>query len=1201
MPSSTRLLRRLPLPLFALFALLGTFWLSAQNAHEPFEQLAEPFLEKNCVVCHNVDNPISGIRVDQLDGTLADRRIRLWEAVRRNVASGAMPPEGVPQPSDEERQRMVEWIDQALDVARARPVPKNGLVRRLTVAQYRNTLQQLLGLDDDLTDILPPDAVSKDGFVNNAATLELSPLLMEAYFEIAAEALSRAIVDPDSKPAIQSFRVELGRGVNPAPLPEKLILGANSLLLDNADYRVTELAPDKPFPFEHRKMRTSYRFIEGYKGNATVRGWRDFNSIYHAVFADMRGSRGYPKGDPYATVAEGLLLRPAIPTDELFGSDGTYGPKANFKISLRELPDHGRFRVRVRAAKYDDGLLLDPGEEPQPARPGAIVWRDPAQPTTLEVPAAGLYQVDVYERARATAAQADSSRLDEGLAGAFDLDGDAPGKLEGGAKLVESPLGQALSLDGQKQSLSILRQPSFDVGEGDFTVAAWIHPRQLKNSGIVVLGGFDQASGWRLALSTNRGAFSIATTRGEDDENGMVVSPQRVIRKDAWQHVAAVVRREPAETLLFVNGYRVARGKIGRADLSNPKADLHIGRVSYEQHFHGEIDGVRLYRRALEDAEVQALVEPGRELALRRPNTPQRVSLELGGRPFSRELEQPAFVALRLPAGALAVSAERTGVVELDRVVLTRLEDDHDVTRRFEAFEKRVPRLGVFLGLRRDCGSTFAPVEEPRSVPSGELQELVFEGAIQNYPSPDVEKDNVNYLAGIREIAVHSIYTDGRDMPRLLVRSVELEGPFYETWPPRSHQSVFLASNRKHDADSYARTILSDFAARAYRRPASDAEVATLMSAYRGSLESGGSFQDGVKDALQVALTSPQFLFLVETSQTPRPELISDHELASKLSYFLWNGPPDTTTLGLAARGELRANLDAEVERMIADERFSRFAEQFASQWLSLDKFDVLEPDRERFPHLTRAARGALRSEPVRFLQHLIENDLPVRNLVRSDFVIANEVTASYYGLGDRTERGLEFIPIVHGRPELGGLISQAAIMAGLSDGRESNPVKRGAWLARKIVAEPPDDPPPNVPDLANDTEGLSLRKRLEAHRSQPGCRQCHTKIDPWGVAFEGFDADGRLKSEPADARSTLPDGTEVDGIHGLRDYLAEDRIDQVAFSVLKHLMIYANGRDLSYKETNDLKAGARRLRASDYRLRQMIRYVVNSDIFLQK
>src|SRR6185295_16225560 len=227
------------------------------------------------------------------------------------------------------------------------------------------------------------------------------------------------------------------------------------------------------------------------------------------------------------------------------------------------------------------------------------------------------------------------------------------------------------------------------------------------------------------------------------------------------------------------------------------------------------------------------------------------------------------------------------------------------------------------------------------------------------------------------------------------------------------------------------------------------------------------------------------------------------------------------------------------------------------------------------------------------FLKYLVMNNLPVRNLIQSDFVVANEAVAGYYDLGDKTESGFAFVAIPHGRRDLGGLLTQTAILAGLSDGRESNPVKRGAWLARKIIAEPPAEPPPNVPAPKEETAGLTLRQRLEQHRNQTACRQCHSKIDPWGVPFEEFDAGGRLKQEPVDARSTLPDQTEVSGVNDLKRYLAEDRIDQVAFSVLKHLMVYAIGRSLTYNELNYLKQDGLKLRAGGYRMQDMIRHVV--------
>lgn len=974
--------------------LLSPAVIGAEDANS-FSQHVKPFLKQYCERCHNEEKRTSGVRLDHLGPAPEDRQLRLWEAIRKQLANESMPPEDEPQPEAADRRRINDWIAQALAVARSRPTPKNGGVRRLTVAQYRNTLRELLRLEDDLTDLLPPDAVSRDGFVNNRETMALSPLLVEAYLEIAEKALDRCIVDPISRPTIQHFRVDLGKAINPAPCPDQLILGANSLLLDNRDFVVSQPKLSKPFAFTPMVMRTKYRFIEGYAGNDTVRGWREYDSIYHAVFACMRGSPGYPKGLPYETLPQGLLLRPAITNDETFQGGDTYGPKANFKVSLRELPDHGRFRVTVTAARYNDALLLNPGTKvSSPEGAETIACPDPATPRTVTIRKPGIYRVDVHPPAR------------------------QPG-------------------------LSALFRP---------------------------------------------------------------------------------------------------QGTDGSA-----------------------------------------------------------VTLTLGDRPFTAQWRQPAFLVARLDAGELSVRTHSTGSVRPDRVVLTLLPPDHELGRRFLAFERRSPRLGVHLGLRRDCGSTLTRVGEPRSVSNEAPSRFVFEGAIRNFPSPDVEKDNVNYLAGIREIGVRSEYTDGRDMPRLLIRSVEFEGPFHDAWPPETHRNVFIDSDRQGDPPAYAREIIRHFAARAFRRPITAEEESSLVAVFERSSRAGSSFRDSVKDALQVVLTSPQFLFLIEDSATPAAEPLDGYELASKLSYFLWNGPPDRDLLDRAADGSLRQRMDAEVSRMVADPRFARFVDEFASQWLALEKFQVLEPDRGRFPRLTREARTQLRREPVQFVQYLIRNNRPVRDIIESDFIVANEVVAGYYDLADRTESGFDFVAIPHGRRELGGLLAQAAILAGLSDGRESNPVKRGAWLARRIIAEPPDDPPPNVPALKEETRRLSLRERLERHRDQRGCAECHAKIDPWGIPLEEFDAGGRLKRQPVDAHSKLPDRAEVGGFIDLKRHLADDRIDQVAFSVLKHLATYATGRTLTDTELDWLKRDGVRLKAGGYRMRDMIRYVVNSPIFLEK
>ena len=1188
-----------------------------------FQEQIGPLLVKHCVRCHGEKKIESGIRVDRLDGGLEERWLPLWKGIHRNVVEATMPPEDEPQPSAEERKVLDEWIGEALAVARTRVRDKNGTVRRLSVAQYGHTLRDLLGIDDELVDVLPADSVSADGFLNHGQSMLLSPLLVEAYFDIAEKALDRAIVDEAKKPVIQSFRVELGNQINSKPFKDKLILGALSRLLRNSDFIVSQPIPKKPFGFEPFVMRTKYRFIEGYQGNATVRGWRDYDSIYHNVFACVRGTDGYPKGLASQPGHNGLMLRPAIPSAELFGIESTYGPRANFKISLRQLPDRGRFRVTVRAARVDDGLLLEQatGVRKQ-AADGVIVVEQPTvdtkAPQTVDIKTAGIYQVDAFRGTGGAAdpkVTIDDSKLGDSLIGTWSLDGDTrrlplekspakvAGKVVGEASFVDSPFGKSIVLDGKTGHIKAPRDDSMKVGVGEFSVAAWIHPTELRQAGIVCRGRYGQ-QGFVFDMPNNKGVLRIETFKSGNEHNGTVQSRPGVIRKNQWQHVAAVVRRGDMMTRLYVNGFEVAVGKVRRWSLDNPKAALHIGRVEGSQLFKGNIDEVHFYRRALGVPELQALIEPGRKFATAPPDDkPRNLELSLGDRHFTGLLAQPAFLAVRLPAGPLGLAARWGNGLKMGRVVLTRLADDDPLAVRFAAFETRVPRLGVHVGLRRDCGSTLSPVGPAQPVSRTELGDYVFEGAINNFPSPDEEVDNVIYLAGIREIGVRSEFTDGRDMPRLVVRSVQFEGPFFEMWPPKPHRAIFIESENRGETREYAQEVIGAFATRAFRRPVAATELGPFVSVWQQSFETSSDFTASIKDALLVVLTSPQFLFLIENSQTPRPEPLGSYELAAKLSYFLWDAAPDEPLLKSAKDGSLHGSLDEQMQRMLEDPRAWQFLREFTGQWLSLEKLDVLEVDRKRFPRLTRDTRTQLREEPARFLEYLVRKNLSLRNLVRSDFIVANEVVASYYKLADRTESGLRFVPIRHEDKSLGGLLSQAGILAGLSNGRESNPVKRGAWLARKIIAEPPEPPPPNVPDLAEDESGtLTLREKLQRHRNQPGCAKCHSGIDPWGLPLEQFDAAGLFRSDKQhDPNSTLPDKTEVADANALKKYLAEDQIDKVVFSFLKHLATYATGRTLSYNELEFLREQAVELGKNDYRVLDAFRVVIHSPLFLEK
>ncbi len=986
----------------------------------------QPLLGKFCLRCHNAEEMKSNIRLDQLDNGFPEDQLFLWEEVLRQVESATMPPEDELQPSGQQRNQLVASIRDGLQQATARDRENHGSFRRLTVSQYRNTLRDLLALEEDLTGILPPDGLSREGFTNDASVLALSPLQIEYYFEIAEKALDLCLVDSQTRPVIQNFRVDLGKNINATPYPKPLILGANSELLDNADFIVTQLAPVKPFDYQPLEMQTAFRFIEGYEGNSTVRGWQEFNSIYHAVFACMRGARGYPKGDPYQVVPSGLLLRPAIPSSELFGQSSTYGPRANFKISLRELPDHGNVRIKVRAAKYPDGLLLDATD--------ALV-SDPANSSDI---------------------------LDVSVA-------EASAQYAGALNIAQSGVYQ------------------IDV---NYTVNDQVGDREKRNK--------------------------------RNPEN----DPQ----------------------------FRLA---------------LQLG----DREFAAELDASALTQVAHVPSSDDAISQ-----------------------------HRSAFLLVRLPAGNLQLECRAGKAIQLVRLELCPMAAHSQQMARFVEFEQQSPILGVHLGLRRDCGSTFKRVESPQPVPNSDVREFIFEASIADFPSPHVDPSNENYLAGFREIAVRSEYTDGRDMPRLQICSVEFEGPYLQSWPPATHQRIFVDSEHPAEGPAHAKAILSSFMARAFRRPITEDELSVVFGVWQQSFGESKDFRDSIIDALLVVLTSPQFLFLSEVSHSPAAEALDAYELASKLSYFLWNTAPDEPLLLLAAQGKLKASLDSELSRMLHSERFDSFVREFSSQWLSLDKFDVVEVDNEKYPQLTRELKSQLREEPIAFLSYALEHNLPLSTLVNSDFLVVNEAVAGYYGLSEKLNCGFEFIAVPHRSKHLGGLLTQASILAGLSNGRESNPVKRGAWLARKIIAEPPDDPPPNVPELPGEEQSsLTLREKLERHRNQEGCAKCHSGIDPWGVPFEQFDAGGAYKGAHIDASSTLPDGTQIGQLNDLKDYLVLQRQDQVAFSFLKHLTCYAIGRSLSYHEQAELREQVQELGKQGYHLQDLLRFVVHSEIFLKK
>ena len=448
---------------------------------------------------------------------------------------------------------------------------------------------------------------------------------------------------------------------------------------------------------------------------------------------------------------------------------------------------------------------------------------------------------------------------------------------------------------------------------------------------------------------------------------------------------------------------------------------------------------------------------------------------------------------------------------------------------------------------------------------------------------------------------------------------VEVQGPLVEQWPSESQQQIFFDDKAKKKND-YARQIISRFAARAARiKEPSDSVIDKLMSLYRVERKRGRTFEQAVKEPLAVILASPSFLYLSEPNGKREKREVSDLELAVRLSYFLWSGPPDDELYAVARRGELSdpAILAAQTDRMLDDPRAWEFISGFAHQWLHMERLDFFQFNDRLYPEFDESVKDAARQEIYHTIRMLLTENLSVGKLLKSDFVVINDLLAQYYGIPDVV--GAEFrrvdLPVDSPR---GGLLGTAAVLAMGSDGERSSPVERGAWIMRKLLHDPPPPAPANVPQLSRlDGKPLSSRKRQNAHMQEPQCAQCHRKIDPLGFGLENFDAAGKWRVEeivsvlgkkkinktvnfPINPKGTLPDGAKFEDYFQLRDRIADHEND-FARGLTESLIGYGLGRPFGFSDYELAQEILAKTKSQNHRFRSFIHSLVQSKPFRTK
>lgn len=461
--------------------------------------------------------------------------------------------------------------------------------------------------------------------------------------------------------------------------------------------------------------------------------------------------------------------------------------------------------------------------------------------------------------------------------------------------------------------------------------------------------------------------------------------------------------------------------------------------------------------------------------------------------------------------------------------------------------------------------------------------------------------------------------TEGEPSAKLQIRTLWAEGPL-DTRPDT--QLEILACTPDTPQVEQTREVLTRLLRRGYRRPPTEVEVEQLVQFVGAVQADGAKWEAAIQQAIKVILCSPKFLFRLELDdrpQHPDPYPIDEFQLASRLSYFLWSSMPDDALFELAANNQLTDNLEAQVKRMLADPKATELARDFGAQWLQIQRIATVTPDPERFPTFGRRLRAAMLKETELFVASILREDQSVLDLLDADYTFLNQELARHYGIADTNGnwmyqektvpggeaiKGRAFQRVALQGASRGGILTHASVLTVTSNPTRTSPVKRGRWVLEQVLGSPPPPPPPDVPELEEDheaTTATTLRERLEQHRADPACANCHAKMDAIGFALENYNAIGAFRTKEGeleiDTTAELPDGTAFDGISDLKQIL-KDRKQEFVRCLTEKMLTYALGRGLEYYDRPTVDQIVAQLEAEGYRSSVLITEIVKSDPF---
>ncbi len=555
---------------------------------------------------------------------------------------------------------------------------------------------------------------------------------------------------------------------------------------------------------------------------------------------------------------------------------------------------------------------------------------------------------------------------------------------------------------------------------------------------------------------------------------------------------------------------------------------------------------------------------------------------------------------------------------EWARVLATHgaIQIDHEFPRAGE-YTLRVRAFGQQAGpepVRMGC------VVDGKTLRSAQVKAVEAEPGLYQHKVTLTKGKHRFGFAFLNDFYDEKAPADQRDR-NLVIDFIEVQGPAQSKNSPKpeSHRRIIFKEPTKANQADLAREIIERFATRAYRRPVSPGEVARLQKFVDLASQNGDGFERGIQLAVEAILVSPQFLYRVELgrrtnpgkivrgagSKPPEAVPITEFELASRLSYFLWSSMPDDELFNLARDGKLRSgeNLETQVRRMLRDPKAKALVENFADQWLQIRNVRTVDRDRKQFPSFDDDLRSAMIEETERFVEAVMREDRSVLDLIDADFTYVNERLARHYGMKGVSGNDFRRVSLVGtGR---GGVLAQASVLTVTSNPTRTSPVKRGKWILEQILGAPTPPPPPDVPDLDNQKQlNGTLRQKMEQHRANPSCASCHARMDPLGFGFENFDAIGGWRETdggaPVDPSGKLPTGETFRGSKELKTIL-RGRAKEVTHCLTEKMLTFALGRGVEYFDACAVDKIVEAAAADRYRFSRIVLEIVKSDPFQKR